>query len=136
MTRLAVPTIALACLAMIPDAPPTSQPLVVEACSLRLTQFGRAADFQATSHFRVSTNASGEPTVAPAEPREEALLYLEPDSVTRCVSRWRLLPDSQCQLTVRFGTTGSSLTTWTLTLSDGGCGGLELRIPHTQSERQ
>jgi hypothetical protein len=136
--KRAMTMLGLACLAASSSAASEAgsgkKGVSIEACTLRLTQLGQAADFQATLHFRLGTDGDGIPRTVSFDEHQRGLAFLVPGSVTMCVARWRLAPKTRYELMVRFGTAGSALKAWTMILIGGSCGPLELRLAGLEND--
>ena len=132
MTCRALPLVVITALATTASAEQgrATTGLALEACSVPLTTSGRAAAFQGTTVFQVTTTATGQvKSVLALKGRPEASAFIDLRAAEGCITRWRLEPSTSYKLLFSYGTTGASLSHWSMRLSGGKLGVIELRLP-------
>jgi hypothetical protein len=132
MTWRGLPLIVISALATtaLPEQGQVRAGLELEACSVPLTTSWRAAAFQGTTVYRVTTAATGQvESVLALKVRPEASGFIDLRAAEGCITRWRLEPSTSYEVLFSYGTTGPFLKFWKMRLSGGKLGVIELRLP-------
>jgi len=95
---------------------PGSEILELEACEIRLSDFGRKARFQGPVFFAVTTLESGEPSSIELLPDQQLAVFLDVDHLKSCLSTWRLSSETQYKVIVSFGSTAEMFGKWSVSL--------------------
>ena len=107
--------------------PPPSDSLIVEACTVDLTEFGRRASWRGTAIYQVTSDSTG----AVQHIRELRIPEFMPkivklDDFRCCVRRWRIHPAQLCTVALAGG---SGIGAWSIGLSCEGEPSLKLILP-------
>jgi hypothetical protein len=107
--------------------PPDPDSLVLEACTVDLTEFGRRASWRGTAIYEITSDSTG----AVQQIRELRIPEFMPkivklDEFKCCVRRWRIHPAQLCTVALDGG---SGIGEWSIRFSCEGQPSLKLMLP-------